>query len=445
MAHTAKALRAAIKVARVGVGLLPHLPAALWRRSLAPLAEGLCKSLERQGPAAIKLGQFLSVRPDLVGVEGAEIFERLRDSAPELGFAEIRGVVEAELRLPLEELFDEFDFAPVGSASVSQVHRARLSSGEEVAVKVQRPGVARAMHGELAAAQALARLAGRLFFGKGGGVDLGGFVERLREASVEELDFRREGAVAERFARVMAGEPNVEIPRVYWSHTTSKVLTTGFLRGHKISHAVARSTGDYEGLAELGARLFFRQIFEFGLFHADLHPSNVFITEAGSIGYLDFGLWGELDGDECDAVLGAMVGLLARDAEVALANLSLLGVEVAPERVGAFSEDVSRVMEEAMGPTLADTSAARIGAGLLGAVRRHGVRVPHKYALLIKALVTVEGAARGLHGEFDMEGAAREYLTRFAATRYGGAGAAELLWRMTSLIALGEASSCFRS
>jgi ubiquinone biosynthesis protein len=431
-------MRSAYIALRVVAALAAAAPLAIGRRSLMPLAEGLCRALEHLGPAAIKFGQLLSVRPDLVGAEGAEVFERLQDSAPPLSTRVIREVVERELLLPIEELFAEFDWQPVGCASVSQVHRARLACGDEVAVKVQRPGVRKLLHGDLLAVEKLARLFSWLPF-LPHRFDLAAFVGHLREASLRETDFRQEAQIAERFRRAFRGEPQVIIPRVHWSHTTGRVLTTGFLTGHKISHALSRSGEGFSGLAELGARLFFRQVFEFGLFHADLHPSNIFITDDGKIGYLDFGIWGALSFDERTAMLGTLVGLLNRDSDVAFANLEKLGVTAPPASAKAFTDDIGQVLAHGVGPSLSQTSLARIGRGILKAVRRHRVRVPHKYALLIKALITVEGAARGLHGEFDMEGAARDYLGPLVMLHYGPVQAAELVWRLATLTALAQA------
>jgi ubiquinone biosynthesis protein len=434
--------RSALFAARILAGLAEALPSALIRRSPLPLAEGLCRSLEKLGPAAIKLGQLLSVRPDLIGAEGALVFERLQDSAPPLPGAVVRGVVEGELLLPITELFSEFDWRPVGCASVSQVHRATLPGGEVVAVKVQRPGVTKLLQEDLEVLERLAALAAFLRLVPRT-LDLAAFVRRLREASLQETDFRREGEVAERFSRAFRTETEVVIPRVYWSHTTGRVLTTEFLTGRKISHALTRTGEGYPGLAELGARLFFRQVFQFGLFHADLHPSNIFITDKGKIGYLDFGLWGQLDEGERSAMLGTLVGLLTANPKIALANLKTLGVEVAPHHAEPFADEIGQVLAKSVGPSLAETSMTQLGGGILRAVRRFGIGVPHKYALLIKALLTVEGAARGLHDEFDMQSAARGYLGRLVAVHYGVGEGLEFIWRLAALTALGDAEEIY--
>jgi ubiquinone biosynthesis protein len=407
------------------------------RRSAVPLAEGLTRAFEDLGPAFVKLGQFLSVRPDLIGPELSDVFGRLRDRAREIPAGEIREILRRELGAPAETLFRSFDDTPLGAASLSQVHRAELPDGRTVAVKVQRPGAALALERDVALLARIAALLGRAPF-LSRHLDLEGFVGEIGRSAAQELDFRREGEIAERFARAFRDEPGLRIPRIHWGLTSRRILTMDCLEGFSISDPRARGTPGYEKLAEEGARFFFRQVLDLGLFHADLHPSNLFVTADGRIGYVDFGIWGELGVEERHAILGTLAGLLARDATLALRHLARLGIEIPPERRISFARDVSAELDRAMGPTLQDTSVARMGLGLLAAVRKHRVRVPHKYALLVKALLTVEGSARLLHGSFDMEAAARAYLLNRPASRIGIGTLLEAAYRAAVLAALAE-------
>jgi ubiquinone biosynthesis protein len=322
---------------------------------------------------------------------------------------------------------------------VSQVHRAVLPDGSEVAVKVQRPGAADAMALDLAILGRAAALAHR-FAVLRRHVDLRGFVAEVERGSAQEMDFRREAEVSERFARNFRGTAGVRIPRVHWRHTTRRLLVTEFVEGRKISDLSLRGHGKYPELAERGAHLFFRQVLEHGLFHADLHPANLLVTDRGEIAYLDLGIWGELDREERHAVVGALTGLLCRDGHLALRHLARLGVRVEPHRAGPFVADVREVLEEAVGPTLGEVDVARIGRGILAAARRHRVLFPHKYALLVKALLTIEGAARTLHGRFDPEKAARDYLAGWFASEARLSMILEGTWRAALLGALLEGS-----
>lgn len=428
-----------LRIGKIALTLAPDallsLPVCAALGNLRPLAAALSRGFARLGPAFVKLGQFLSVRPDLVGEPFASEMAKLRDRAMPLEYSVVSGIVRSELGLTPEALFAEFDREPLASASVSQVHRALTFSGERLAIKVQRPDAPERLRQDLSILRSLAALAGRLPTVRPHG-DPAGFVDRIIESSLEETDFRREGEACERFRVLFRREARLKVPKVHWGYTTRRVLATEFMEGWKISDQEARTVAGYEELAEVGAQLFFRQVLEYGLFHADLHPSNVFVTADGKIGYLDFGIRGELTTAERENLLGAIIGMLARDERAVLENLAALGVAVPPGKRAGFVAEMRNVLESSFGPSLAETSTAALGRGLMAAVGRHGVKLPHKYALLVKALLTVEGSARTLHSTFDMETAARNYLTGHHAGTLRPSLLADALWRF---VLLGEA------
>jgi ubiquinone biosynthesis protein len=400
----------------------------------------LRRAFESLGPAFIKLGQFLSVRPDLVPPEARREFERLQDRARPVPIEQVQRVIEADFGVPAQGLFRDFHPRPFAAASLSQVHRARLPSGEAVAVKVQRLGAAAALRRDLGilcgfarAAVALTPLRGR--------IDPESIRSEVLETVEAELDFRREAENAEELARNFRGLDGIRVPRVHWGCTSRRVLTTGFVVGDKISAPGARSRGDYAGLAERGARAFLKQVLDDGLFHADLHPANLLITPSGEIAYLDFGISGRLAPAERHAVLGALAGLLSRDAPLALRHLGRLGVRVPAERTEAFARDVGEVMNRALAPRLGDISVGQIGRGLLAAVHRHRVVFPRKHALLIKALVTVEGTARLLHPGFSFEEMARRFILERAKRDLSWGRIAEAVYRAAALLGLGAVTA----
>jgi ubiquinone biosynthesis protein len=384
----------------------------------------------------VKLGQFLSVRPDLLAPEALAELESLQDAGAPVPLAEVLRVVEADLGAPAHVLFRHFDPSPLASASISQVHRAVLPAGEVVAVKVRRPGAARALRRDLAlAGRALARvvrwtpLRGRL--------DPAALWAEVTAACEAELDFRQEAEASEAFARSFRRWEGVRIPRVHWGLSSRRVLTADFVEGIKISDPRARERGDYRHLAELGARAFLKQVLEDGLFHADLHPANLLVTPAGEIAYLDFGIVGRLSEAERHAVQGALAGMLSRDAPLALRHLTRLGVRVPAERVESFAREIGRVVEGALAPRLGDVSVGRIGRGILAAVHRHRVVFPRKYALLVKALLTIEGSARALHPDFTFEAAARDYLWDMGRRTLRLTTLCEAAWRGAALLGVG--------
>lgn len=430
------AARLAVILAALGRGAAAGGAASAAAGSWAPLAAELRRTFERLGPAFVKLGQFLSVRPDLLPPSALAEFERLQDRAEPVPFPRIRRRVEGELGAPLERLFRDFAPEPLAAASLSQVHRAVLPSGEAVAVKVQRPGAAEAMEGDLRVAAAVLPLLVPLTPLRGR-VDAAALWGELRETFSDELDFRREAEVGAAVARSLRTLPGVRIPRVHWGWTTRRILTAQYVEGVKISDPSVRARADYAELAERGARVFLQQVLRDGVFHADLHPANILITPLGEIAYLDFGIAGRLDAAERRAVLGALAGLLARDPPLALRHLAVLGVRVPPEEAPGFAAAVDHIMDEALAPSLGETSLARIGRGILAAVYRHRVVFPRKYALLVKALLTIEGSARLLHPEFSFEAAARSYLIETGARELGIGRLLEAGWRGLALVGAG--------
>lgn len=257
--------------------------------------ERFAARLVRLGPAFVKLGQILSTRPDVLPDAYIEALSVLQEKGPEVPIEQIRVTIERELGKPVEALFATFDRVPIAAASLAQVHRATLPDGTAVAVKVQRPDLERLVHRDLDAMEFGLRWLYRLFPRRMRRTNLLDFVAEFRRYTLQELDFAQEGRVIGRFRKNFANRSDVKFPAVHSSETSQGVLTMDWVEGLRLRDA-ASSLGEDERqrLVTLIVDVMLQMFVSDGLFHADLHPGNIFFQRDGTFTLLDFGMWGEL-------------------------------------------------------------------------------------------------------------------------------------------------------
>lgn len=387
------------------------------------------RAFEELGGAFIKLGQMVSVRPDEFGGELAGEMERLRDRVAPVPFEDLVPVIESGLGARISESFATIDPVPLATASIAQVHAAtllaacrpvwgeELPAGAQVVVKVIRPGAADALRDDIAEARRLGRSA---FVRRAlRGVDVAGLLDEFEQSVGRELDLRVEGRVADRFAFDFRHDPQIVVPRIVWARTAPQVLTMERMYGWRLSELdEAELAGvDAHGLAVHGATAFMRQVMLYGRYHADLHPSNLFVTPDGRIAYLDFGIVGHLTDAERGDIAQVLAAFVYRDADRALRYSANLGVVVPPERVVAVRRELGELLDATMGG--GSTDFRHFGFGFLGLLRRNGIGIPVGYGLLVKSLATVEGVARRLYPDIDIMEVARPFVTRMIGESIG--------------------------
>lgn len=386
---------------------------------------------EELGATFIKLGQLASVRPDVFAPETVFELERLQDRVPAVPGADIEAILAAELGGPPEQAFDDFEPEPIATASIAQVHRARLKAdyrpvsgaplprGSRIAVKIVRPGIESHVGEDLALARRwtarLSRLPGIARYRPAS------LLEEFADSLASELDLRNEGRTADRFARDFADDPLVVVPRVVWRHTTRRVLTTEFIDGWRLNDLgeAERAGIDARRLAVHGAEVFLRQVLVHGRYHADLHPANLFVTPDGRICYLDFGIVGHTTPAERIAIAQVLAATVYGDAERALRYSRALGLEVPDDKATAVRDRIAELMQAHLaGREQADVRGFALG--FLYMLADFRIPVPAGYGLLIKALITVEGVARALYPDIDIVQSSKPFATRLIAHRLAG-------------------------
>ncbi len=355
------------------------------------------------GPAAIKLGQTLATRPDLVGEEAANDLLRLQDALPPVPFETIRAQIEQSFGRPLEALYARFDEVPVGAASIAQVHRALTTDGRDVAVKVIRPGVIDQFNRDIQTYEWAAAHVEQL----------GGEIARLRPRLVianmkrwtaRELDLRREAASASELAEAMEAMPSYRIPAIDWDRTTGKVMTMEWIDGIKIADRAALIAAGHD-LKDLAARLvnaFLRQAIAEGFFHADMHQGNLFVTASGEIVAIDFGIMGRIDRRArmwlAEILYGLITGNYKRVAEIHFEAQYV----PAHHNVAEFATALRAVGEPMRGKAASELSVGGMLDGLFAITRDFDMQTQPHLLLLQKTMVMVEGVAHSLDPDINM-------------------------------------------
>jgi len=394
-----------------------------WRRLDEPRAVRLRRALEALGPIFVKFGQVLSTRRDLLPPDLADELAKLQDQVPPFAPEVAVATVERVYGRPVSEVFTEFDPVAVASASVAQVHFARLPDGREVAVKILRPGITRVIKEDVALLDAGASLI-ELLWADGRRLKPHEVVAEFAKHLDDELDLMREAANASQLRRNFERSPLLLVPEIYWDFCSSEVMVMQRMHGTPISQvAKLRAQGiDLDRLSRAGVEIFFTQVFRDGFFHADMHPGNILVAPSGHYVALDFGIMGTLTEVDKNYLAQNFLAFFRRDyRRVAEAHIES-GWAPKDTRVDDFETAIRAVCEPIFAKPLHEISFGRVLLRLFQTSRRFNIEVQPQLVLLQKTLLNIEGLGRDLDPALDLWATAKPFLERWMSEQVGWRG-----------------------
>lgn len=377
------------------------------------LPELLVSAFEELGTAFVKLGQLISMRPDIFPEAYCTAFSRLTDDTNPIPFDELAEVVHEDLGATVDELFESFDRTPLASASIGQVYAARLRDGRKAVVKIRKPGVVEEVNIDLEILHNLARRTTRssdMLVD----IDFPSVVEEFSDALRAELDYLVEARACEEIGENFKDVDDVHVPWIDWETTTSRVMTMEGLTGIRIDDVDALDEVgiDRSDLAYRAAEIFIRMIFEDGVFHADPHAGNLFVERDGTIGIFDFGSVGRISEDLRRRFASMMMAFVEGDTDGLASSLLRIAPPRGPLDRRLLRSDVARITERMDGQTLAEIDIDRLASQIFSIVRTHRLSLPPNVVQLFRMLMIADGLGRTIHPDFDINEALTPYANR---------------------------------
>lgn len=389
-------------------------------------AVGFRLALEELGPTFIKFGQILSTRPDILPEEFITELLKLQDDVAPFPFKDVAGIIERSFKRPVGELFSRIEDIPIAAASVSQVHRAVTASGDKVVIKVQRPGIAEVVETDVAMLGYIARLALK-YMPESAPYDPVGIVDEFSRVIRKEMDFTLEASYMERFRANFAGDERVMIPKVYWEFSNKLVLTmerVGGIKADRVDKLKERGM-DTSRVAHVIADVFFKQVFDFGLFHGDLHSGNIFVLSEERIALVDFGIVGRLDKKLKAQLAEVFISLVSEDFDGLIRVYQ--GMGILPEHIdrASFEREYYDIILRYFGRPFKYASVGEILMDYIRLAARHGVMLPRELLLFDKCLIELEGLSRLLFPEANILEESGAYTSRLFMDRYSPSAIAQ--------------------
>ncbi|MGF1568212.1 MAG: ABC1 kinase family protein [Nodosilinea sp.] len=381
------------------------------------LAVWIRETLLELGPTFIKVGQLFSTRADIFPIEFVEELSKLQDRVPAFSYEQTQEIVETDLGKPIHALYRTFDPVPLAAASLGQVHRAQLHNGEEVVVKVQRPGLRSLFTIDLEILKGIAH-----YFQNhpswGRNRDWLGIYDECCRILWQEIDYLNEGRNADTFRRNFRSQDWVNVPRVFWRFTSPRVLTLEYMPGIKISHYEALEAAglDRKRLANLGAQAYLHQLLNDGFFHADPHPGNIAVDLNGALIFYDFGMMGQVQPMTRQRLMGTFMGVAQRDANQVVASLVELGALAELDDMSPVRRSIQYILDNFMDKPFEEQSINAISDDLYAVAYDQPFRFPATFTFVMRAFSTLEGVGKGLDPEFNFMEAAKPFAAQLMTT-----------------------------
>jgi len=373
------------------------------------------------GPTFIKIGQTLATRADLLPVEYVQELSKLQDEVPPFPTEQAREIIETELRAKLEEIFESFEDTPVAAASLGQVHRARLRTGQIVAVKVQRPGLAEHIEFDIKVLRRIARFLSR-YPNLIRGVDWQGTINEFHSTIFEEMDYSQETRNAEVFRKNFEDWKDVYVPTIYEVFSTSRLIVMEFIEGLKVTDIQQLEAAGYNPpeIVKLLARTYLKQLLEDGFFHADPHPGNLRVMTDGRLAFFDFGMVGRISMELQSKLINAFFHIVERDVHGLVDDMVRLGfIELSANEEARFKPVIEGLFDRYLSLRLGDVKFKELIFDLAHVIYEFPFRIPATFTYIVRAIMTLEGIGTMVDPNFNFFEVARPYAKRFMFKREG--------------------------
>ena len=386
----------------------------LYKNDKSKIGIKLLNCLIKLGPGYVKLGQALSTRPDLTGIEINYHLKKLQDDVKPFSGLIAKDIVEKETKSLINDVFISFDQIPIASASVAQVHTGILKNGDKVAVKILKPQIEKLLFNDFKFFYCVSKCI-ELFFPKIKRLKLSKTVKVFFNISLIELDLTMEASAADELAENFKNHLNYRIPKIYWDLTTKRILVLEYIEGIKINDisALKKQKHNIEKIIEVSTEVFFLQVFRDGFFHGDMHPGNIFIDKNGTLVPIDFGIMGRLKNKDRHFLALLLTYLLDKDYKKVVeihAEANMLGDDISYEQL---AQAIRAISTPILNKPIGEVSLARLLGQILGLSKTYNIEIQSQFSLLQKTMLMAEGTARQLSPEINMWELSRPLINKW--------------------------------